>query len=879
MTEKINYAQLISKDHKFSIVDTVGRDTQQALGWPIQNFNDLIETMKYSAQAGFNLEAGGGDLTMTMLRMNQNPIRHQKKIKEAIEGTKAKTQLLVRNYCVNGYKHQAASDLEFVTTNLTENFDIGRVFAHSNSTSSMYPVAEVLNKNGKQAQWEYSPSYVDGKSVWSDERVIEHFQTGANLGHRNFGFKIFDGAMPPEDIYRIMSKLKQPGVMPEGCVFACHTHDGHGLAETQYEAFIAAGGNEIHCTHPAFASSNTQPAVSYFVKKYSSQIENFSFPEFSEYLVSGYELAKKNNVSGKNLKDQFRKHAEIFVKRIHEKEPDYYKELFGKKDIDSAIEKYTKELVQRHRESTCPGGGYQSTYDRATKAGWVGENVIPMFAKRDFLMDYFITLKKIKPKIGGNGYVTPNFKNADELALTLTKDPNVKDPFTSPSGVSIVTRKIFQGEFDPPMGALDKEWLALIKSQDFDKELTNLKDSFALKNTGVYYELKAVKQSIIQASEAINDSYRTVRDYELLHKQMDSLATLYTNKKIDKEYYSNQSKILAKKLKDMGEKMEGSILVTHQDYIDLNKRGKDGGKLSESIVKIIDSIPELKPRSDDSKENFGKLLRSVTFLECPAADVVLPKLEVSKQEYHGFITEAKLEEGKHLYPQVDAVVFRMLSHDEDPASPKRDQCFAGGSQALLAQKFADMEAILKTSKEYKAFVTFNTKDGAAGIRRVLGEHGYGTEQSGTYSQKRLDEFVETRFAGFASKDIIKYSGRYITDVMLPNLDVEKITGISRLAGRNMEKRKIVEAKMKNPSVKDIWKQFKGIVSEFSDIMLSMVTETANKKQITQHIENMLTDPEIKEQYAKTIAGFYNYTSWTQRPEVLNKDGNSVGKTN
>lgn len=806
----------IDKNHKFSVVYTA-RDEQQASNYQIENVEQLLRLVEAGMKAGFDVETNGGDMAFRMIKFNENPIDYQRKVKELAKEHGVATEFLNRNANVTGYKPLSNSDMEYVLDGYAQDFSRARNFSHSNFLPTLLAAGTITESLGVETQYEYTPAYVakkqdDGsyklEANFTDEDVIKHFQTVANTGAKRAGWKIADGVMPPEDLFRITKKLKEPGILPSDFVLVCHTHDTNELAIDQYEAFLSAGGNVIHCSHPAFAEGFSQPSVDYFVQNYGNQISNLKTENYQNFIDEGNKVAQESGFKKPNLNKVLEENTESYINRISTKFPDIYKEKFGDISIEEAKKlhiKNTKELILM---SGVPGGGIGNAVARAKSFGWAGDKVIPKFEKIDFLEEYLLTLIDVKPKIGGNMYVTPNFKNADETSYGFITNPN--DPFLRAKDgdrkIYIAARRIFLGEYDPPQGELDKDLSMNIKKEEFD---------LVLKNSGLDKTAKKllsnekVFEGLVKVSDEINDLYKVTREKELLELQKSKLEVLSQNSQ--DSYYTNQLEDINKKLSEI----KSIPSLPKQEYIDLMKKGEKGGKIGSEIKKIIDSNEILKKQNSFNPEVVGKLLRSVTMLECSQTEI----LESVRKDVEGKIDQVfKSHKGliKHngevvkLYPKQDAIVLGMMTDASDPACPKLEQCCF----SKVPKKQNEQVVDLVTN-----FIYNKSAEEIAGFNRF--------ESSNLNNSQKLEEFIKSRVKYLWSmvKDYAIQQDTHTKDLILLNKK-EILSGLDVIKGNIEEKMRFYynnlptkeELSNEANSNKSLWAKRKnpGIVTETPD---------------------------------------------------------------
>jgi pyruvate/oxaloacetate carboxyltransferase len=779
----------IDKNHKFSVVYTA-RDEQQASNYQIENVEQLLRLVEAGMKSGFDVETNGGDMAFRMVKFNENPIDYQRKVKELAEKYGVDTEFLNRNANVTGYKPLSNSDMEYVLDGYAQDFSRARNFSHSNFLPTLLAAGTITESLGIETQYEYTPAYVakkqdDGsyklEANFTDEDVIKHFQTIANTGAKRGGIKIADGVMPPEYLFRITKKLKEPGVLPSDFVLVCHTHDTNERAIDQYEAFLSAGGNVIHCSHPAFAEGFSQPSVDYFVQNYGNQISNLKTENYQNFIDEGNKVAQESGFKKPNLNKVLEENTESYINRISTKFPDIYKEKFGDITTEEAKKlhiKNTKELILM---SGVPGGGIGNALARAKSAGWAGDKVIPKFEKVDFLEEYLLTLIDVKPKIGGNMYVTPNYKNADETAYGFITNPD--DPFLRKKDgdrkIYIAARRIFLGEYDPPQGELDKDLSMKIKKEEFDLVLKN---SNLDKASKIVLSNEKVFEALVKASDEINDLYKITREKELLELQKSKLEVL--SQSSQDTYYSNQLEKVNQKLSEI----DSTPSLPKQDYINLMKKGEKGGKIGKEIEKIINNNEILKKQNGFQPEIVGKLLRSVTMLECSQTEVLESvRKDVETQVDKVFKNHKGLikynGEVVNLYPKQDAVVLGMMTDDSDPACPKLEQCCF----SKVPQKKND-----QVVNQVIDYIYNKSAEEIVGLNRF--------EAKNSSNSQKLQEFMKSRvsFLWNIVKDYANQQETDTKDLILLNKK-EILSGFDNIKGQIEEKMRVY---FKNLPVKE-----------------------------------------------------------------------------
>jgi len=696
-TEVTEWSNRIDPKHKFEIVYTA-RDEQQAENYPIKNSEILLRLAEAGMKAGFDIEASGGDLPSVMLKHNQNPVEYQERIEKLAEKHGVKSEFLLRNANIVGYQPLSRNDIRYTLENYAPNMDRARNFSHSNFLPTLLAVGEMAQAMGLENQNEFTPSYTAHKkengeyelrAVFTDEQAIEHFQAVASSGAKRSGFKIADGVMPPEDLYRLTKKLKEPGVLPKDFVLVCHTHDTNKIGKAQYEAFIAAGGNVVHCSHPAFADNFSQPNIDHFVQHYPEQITNLRKNEYSQFIEEGFAVAKECNFKKTDLDKMLDRHSQEYISRLNKRHPEILAEKFPDMIPKKAIEAHKERLVDLIHKSGVPGGGVNNARVRAEKAGWTGLRSIAKFSKSDFLEDYLTTLIEVKPKIGGNQYVTPNYKNGDEISYVMLQNPSTTDPFVRKASYDglrpefIPARRIFLGEYDPPQGQLDPVLLQNVKDQELTYLMNSHRESGGGKdvigdNAYKLFTGGEAKQALLDVSDKINASYKITRERDMLAKQAEYLEGFKDSK--DK-FYSARKQAVKGRLKNL--EKDG---VSLEEYTSLMKKGDEGGKITGLVKEMIEADPVLKDVLVHYPETVGKALRAVTFLECSVIEILPDRLKAVEATVKERQSPLKDDRRVKLYPENQAVALALMAREEDPASPKVSHCLG---QDIVRKQFSE----------------------------------------------------------------------------------------------------------------------------------------------------------------------------------------------
>lgn len=711
---KVNYAAMISPEHKFSVVVTDGRDIGQANNNPVKDFNKYVELLGAAAKAGFDLETGGGDLPMNVLKNNQNPIQHQAAIKEALAkaGVNVDTEFLYRNINLVGYEPMAKDDLDFSTRQYAKDFSRGRIFDHSNNADNVRQPVKILQSMGLEAEVAYTPSYVVDpetkkiKPVFKTSDVVEYFQDLANEGVKRFSFKIPDGGMPADDIYNLVTELKKPGVLPKGSIIACHTHDTHNLGKEQYEAFLAAGGDVIHLSNPAIGGQYGQPTTDHFVKNYGSQINNLNVDNYKEYEKLGKKWAKENNFTRIDHDKFLEDHSKAFAKRLAKVSPEAFEKKFGLK-LKVAGDKVTEEQAEKanaitinkaakiHKENMqelyylaqVPGGGGYNLASRAKQMGWIGDNPPQRFREVDYLEESLKKLVENKPKLGGNSHVTPNYRNSEEFANAqlMTAGKEVEDIFIRRAlgedrPVYLNTRKIFTGEYGKPQLPLDPKLLELVRKTEMQYTIQELrKASFV--NTGDvgFYSNERVIEGIESVAKKITHAYNLFKTKDHLEKQIESVSKLAEQN--NDPYYTQQLTKLNQRLDEFTKMQGNTTTVNQEEYCALMSEGKLIGN-ARTIVERSNRV-SVRLRSERDETALGHIIKSQMFLQCPASEILPSRKAAVKEVVDEYNTKAK-EYSKVIktYEVDHQLTFGLLARGDDPAAPEKEQWIAKKDYAL-----------------------------------------------------------------------------------------------------------------------------------------------------------------------------------------------------
>ncbi len=240
---------------KLWITDTILRDAHQSQAATRMKIEDMLPACEMLDNMGYwSIECWGGATFDACMRfLNEDPWERLRTLRKAMP--KTKLQMLLRAQNLLGYRHYADDVVDSFCRKSVENgIDVVRIFDALNDVRNMEMAMKCVKKYGGTV--EAALSYTTSP-VHSEEYFIEQAVTLEQMGADVICIKDMANLLLPNEIYSLVSKLKEKVSLP----IHLHTHNTTGTGSMVYYAAALAGVDIIDTALSPMAGGTSQPCT------------------------------------------------------------------------------------------------------------------------------------------------------------------------------------------------------------------------------------------------------------------------------------------------------------------------------------------------------------------------------------------------------------------------------------------------------------------------------------------------------------------------------------------------------------------------------------------------------------------------------------------